>query len=71
MKSKKLSLADYLEANLPPELWWFNRPPHGALEAAWQDRRKAWCALHHVDALTLIRHDVAAKFANPNRRDTP
>ena len=71
MKSKKLSLADYLKANLPSELWWFNRPPHGPLEEDWRERRKAWCAIHHVDGLTLIKHDVAAKFANHNRRDRP
>ena len=63
MKSKRLSLADYLEANLPPELWWFNRPPHGALEDDWRERRKTWCAIHHVDGIALIRHDAAAKFA--------
>ena len=71
MKSRKLSLSAYLTANLPSELWWFNRPPHGALEDDWRERRKAWCAIHHVDGLTLLRHDVAAKFASPNRRDTP
>ncbi|HEY5183197.1 MAG TPA: hypothetical protein VIJ07_26105 [Dermatophilaceae bacterium] len=68
MKSRKLSLSAYLTANLPSELWWFNRPPHGALEDDWHERRKAWCAIHHVDGLTLLRHDAAAKFASPNRR---
>lgn len=66
MKSKKLSLGDYLVAALPDDLWWYSRPPHGPLEDAWRERRRQWCELHHVDPLQLIRHDVAAKLAEPD-----
>jgi hypothetical protein len=61
MRSKKLSLDDYLRANLPSELWWFNRPAGRDANAAFNAERRAWCAIHHVDGLALIRHDVAQK----------
>jgi hypothetical protein len=65
MKPRKRSLADYLAAEMPTELQWRNRPPHGQAETAWCGRRFAWCVLHNVDALDLIRNDARQKRNTP------
>jgi hypothetical protein len=59
VKARRRSLADYLAAEMPAELQWFNRPGHGWEEDYWRERRQDWARAHRVDMLDLIRHDVA------------
>jgi hypothetical protein len=72
MRSRKRSLTDYLAAEMPVALQWFNRPSDHE-EDAWMTHRAAWARLHRVDLLDLIRHDAAAKRADAGlpRRPIP
>jgi|GEM_PF-3235260 hypothetical protein len=64
MRSRKRSLTDYLAAEMPVALQWFNRPSDHDEGNAWMTHRAAWARLHRVDLLDLIRHDAAAKRAD-------
>ena len=72
MRSRKRSLTDYLAAEMPVALQWFNRPSDHE-EDAWMTHRAAWARLHRVDLLDLIRHDAATKRADAGlpRRPIP
>lgn len=56
-------MADFLSAEMPPELQWFNRPDHGWEEDYWRERRQEWAREHRVDMLDLIRHDADQRRA--------
>jgi len=57
MRSRKRSLADYLSAELPPELRGAGRPSDHEENREFMSRRLAWCKAHGITALQLLRHD--------------
>ena len=57
MRSRKLSLAYYLSAELPPDLRGAGRPSDHEENREFMSRRLAWCKAHGITALQLLRHD--------------